>query len=290
MTHWFKVVLLYLLPHHLLSRIMQWSARCRHFPWRNSFTLWFIRHYKVDMSEALEPDPEAYPDFNSFFTRALRPEARPIDQESGQISCPADSTISQLGDIQGAQIFQAKGHTYSLVELLGGSEERARPYISGRFATMYLSPGDYHRVHMPLSGRLIEMTYIPGRLFSVAPDYTESVPRLFARNERVVCVFQTEAGPMAVILVGAIFVGSIETVWAGEITPPRGKGIKETSYAAVDKVIQLERGEEMGRFNMGGSTIIVLFGPEFVKWQSGLAPETRVQFGQALGRVERPSS
>ena len=278
MTHWFKVLLMYLLPHHLLSRMVQWSARCRHFPLRKSFTLWFIRHYKVDMSEALEPDPGVYPDFNSFFTRV---------QESGQISCPADSTISQLGDIQGKQIFQAKGHTYSLVELLGGSEERARPYIGGRFATTYLSPGDYHRVHMPLSGHLVEMTYVPGRLFSVAPDYTESVPRLFARNERVVSVFQTEAGPMAVVLVGAIFVGSIETVWAGEITPPRGRGIKVTSYAAVDKVIQLERGEEMGRFNMGGSTVIVLFGSECVKWQSGLAPEMRIQFGQTLGRVER---
>ena len=287
MIHWFKVVLLYLLPHHLLSRIVQWSARCRRLPLRKPITRWFIRRYKVDMSEALQPDPEAYPDFNSFFTRALRPEARPIVQESGQISCPADSTISQLGDIHRAQIFQAKGHVYSLVELLGGSEERARPFFGGRFATTYLSPGDYHRVHMPLSGHLIEMTYIPGRLFSVAPDFTESVPRLFARNERVVCVFQTEAGPMAVILVGAIFVGSIETVWAGEITPPRAKDIKVTRYTAGDDVIQLERGEEMGRFNMGGSTIIVLFGPGCVKWQSGLGPEMRVQFGQLFGSVER---
>ncbi len=288
MTHWFKRVLLYLLPHHPLSRIVQWSARCRRFPFRKSITRWFIRHYNVDMAEALKPDPDAYPDFNSFFTRALRPEARPVVQEAEQICFPADGAISQLGDIQGTQIFQAKEHTYSLVDLLGGSEERARPFIGGRFATTYLSPGDYHRVHMPLSGRLMEMTYIPGRLFSVAPDYTESVPRLFARNERVVSIFQTEAGPMAVVLVGAIFVGSIETVWAGEITPPRGRGIKVTSYAAVDKVIQLERGEEMGRFNMGGSTIIVLFGPGCVKWQSGLVPEMRVKFGQSLGRVERP--
>jgi len=287
MVHWFKVILLYLLPHHPLSRLVQWSARCRRFPLRRSITRWFIHHYKVDMSEALEPDPDTYPDFNSFFTRVLRPDTRPIVQEAGQIACPADSAISQLGDIQGKQIFQAKGHSYSLVELLGGSEERAKPYIGGRFATTYLSPGDYHRVHMPLSGRLVETVYIPGRLFSVAPDYTESVPRLFARNERVACVFQTEAGPMAVILVGAIFVGSIETVWAGEITPPRGKGIKVTRYTASENVIQLERGEEMGRFNMGGSTIIVLFGPECVKWQSGLVPEMRVKFGQSLGRVER---
>lgn len=287
MTHWFKAVLLYLLPHHLLSRMVQWSARCRHLPFRKSITRWFIQHYDVDMSEARESDPNVYLDFNSFFTRALRPDARPIVQEAGQIACPADSTISQLGDIQGKQIFQAKGHNYSLIELLGGFEERAKPYIGGRFVTTYLSPGDYHRVHMPLSGRLVETVYIPGRLFSVAPDYTESIPRLFARNERVVCIFETEAGPMVVVLVGAIFVGSIETVWAGEITPPRAKGIKVKSYTTSDSVIQLERGEELGRFNMGGSTIIVLFGPDCMKWQSALGPETRVQYGQPLGRVER---
>jgi len=290
MIHWFKVLVLYLLPHHPLSRIVQWSARCRRFPFRKSITRWFIRHYNVDISEALEPDPDAYSDFNSFFTRALRLEARPVVQVEGQVCFPADGAISQLGDIQEAQIFQAKGHGYSLIELLGGSEERARPYLSGRFATMYLSPGDYHRVHMPLAGRLVETVYIPGRLFSVAPDYTESVPRLFARNERVACIFQTEAGPMAVVLVGAIFVGSIETVWAGEITPPRGKGIKVTSYTANDNLIQLERGEELGRFNMGGSTIIVLFGSGCVKWQSGLMSEMRVKFGQALGRVEQPQT
>lgn len=288
MNRWFKAVLMYLLPHHSLSRIVQWSTRSQGLPLRKSITRWFIRHYNVDMSEAMEPDPDAYPDFNSFFTRALRPEARPVVQEAGRICCPDDGTISQLGDIQGDEIFQAKGHTYSLVEILGGSEARARPFLGGRFVTTYLSPGDYHRVHMPLSGRLLEMAYIPGRLFSVAPDYTESVPRLFARNERVACVFQTEAGPMAVVLVGAIFVGSIETVWAGEITPPRGKKIKVTSYSAGDHVIQLERGEELGRFNMGGSTIITLFGPGCVNWHSGLVPDMRVKFGQSLGEVRRP--
>ena len=286
MIHWFKAVLLSLLPHHLLSRIVQWSARCRHLPFRKLITHWFIRRYNVDMSEALEPNPDAYPDFNSFFTRALRPETHPVVQEAGQIACPADSAISQLGNIHEKQIFQAKGHNYSLVELLGGSEKRAKPYIDGQFATMYLSPGDYHRVHMPLSGRLLETVYIPGRLFSVSPDYTKYVPRLFARNERVVCIFETDAGPMVVILVGAIFVGSIETVWAGEITPPRGKGIKVTSYTTGDRVIQLKRGEELGRFNMGGSTIIVLFGPGCIKWQSGLGSETRVRFGQKLGSLK----
>ena len=288
MVHWFKIVLLYLLPHHFLSRIVQWSSRCRHFPLRKTITRWFINHYRVDMSEALEPNPNAYPDFNSFFTRALRAEARPIAEQADQICCPADAAISQLGDIEGTQIFQAKRHNYSLTELLGGSEARAQPYLGGRFATMYLSPGDYHRVHMPLSGRLLETVYIPGRLFSVAPDYSHSVSRLFVRNERVACLFQTEVGPMAVVLVGAIFVGSIETVWAGEITPPRSKGIRVTSYSAADNLIQLTRGEEMGRFNMGGSTIIVLFGPNCVEWQTGLAPETRIRFGQSLGHVAHP--
>jgi phosphatidylserine decarboxylase len=286
MTHWFKAALLYILPHHLLSRIVQRSVRWRHLPFRKSFTRWFVQHYNVNMPEADQPNLDAYPDFNSFFTRALRPETRPIAQGAGQICCPSDGAISQLGSIQGQRIFQAKKHNYSLVELLGGCEERAKPFVDGRFATTYLSPGDYHRVHMPLSGRLVEMIYIPGRLFSVAPDYTESIPRLFARNERVVCIFQTDAGAMAVILVGAIFVGSIETVWAGEVTPPRYKNIKVTSYATDENAIQLDKGEELGRFNMGGSTIIVLFGPGQVKWHSRLSAESRVQFGQVLGDME----
>lgn len=287
MTHWFKAALLYILPHHLFSRVVQWSTRWRHLPLRKPFTRWFVHHYNVDMSEAIQPNLDAYPDFNSFFTRALRPETRTIAQGAVQICCPSDGAISQLGDIQGHDIFQAKGHNYSLVELLGGCEERAQPFIGGLFATTYLSPGDYHRVHMPLSGRLVEMTYIPGRLFSVAPDYTESIPRLFARNERVICIFQTSTGSMAVILVGAIFVGSIETVWAGEITPPRSDCIRTTSYTADDNAIQLEKGEELGRFNMGGSTIIVLFGPGQVKWHSGLGAESRVKFGQVLGDMEQ---
>jgi len=243
-------------------------------------------NYVRFVTAPLQQNLDAYSDFNSFFTRALRPETRPIALGTRQICCPSDGAISQLGDIHVQKILQAKGHNYSLVELLGGSDERAQPFIGGQFSTTYLSPGDYHRVHMPLSGHLVEMTYIPGRLFSVAPDYTESIPRLFARNERVVCIFQTEVGFMAVILVGAIFVGSIETVWAGEITPPRSKSIKVTSYAADNKSIQLEKGEELGRFNMGGSTIIVLFESGQVEWQPTLVAESRVQFGQILGYMQ----
>lgn len=285
MTHWFQRTLLTLLPHHVLSCVVQWGTRRPRIPLRKTLTRWFIRHYRVDMSEAVEPDPDAYPDFNHFFTRSLRPDARPIVAQPGQIACPSDGAISQLGAIEGERIFQAKGHTYSLIELLGGSEARARPFHGGCFATTYLSPGDYHRVHMPLTGRLLEMVTIPGRLFSVSPDYTEAVPRLFTRNERVACIFQTEAGPMAVVLVGAIFVGSIETVWAGEITPPRHKQIKVTRYPASDSVIALHRGEELGRFNMGGSTIIVLFGPGSVKWEPGLGPGSWVKFGHSMGHL-----
>lgn len=284
MIRWLKILLLYPLPHHALSRLVYGAARCHRFPFRKTVTHWFIRRFKVDMSEAQNPDPDSYPDFNSFFTRALRPEVRPIVHGSGQIACPNDGAVSQLGDIDGNRIFQAKGRSFSLVELLGGSEERARPYVGGRFATMYLSPGDYHRYHMPLSGRLIETVYIPGRLFSVAHDFTETVPNLFARNERVACFFETQAGPMAVVLVGAMFVGSIETVWAGEITPPRGRGIEVKNYDTAAPV-KLERGDELGRFNMGGSTVIVLFRRDCVKWQRGIVAESRVKVGQLLGQV-----
>lgn len=287
MIHRLKVILFYLLPHHALSRIVQWATRSQYFLFRKHFTHWFIQHYGVNMAEAVETNPDVYASFNDFFTRSLKPEVRSVAQGREQICCPADSTISQLGHIMELTIFQAKGHDYSLVELLGGSEERARPFRGGEFATMYLSPGDYHRVHMPFFGQLKEMVYIPGRLFSVSPDFTETVPRLFARNERVVCLFDTSHGPMIVVLVGAIFVGSIETVWAGEVTPPTGKRIKVVRYGNIDeKEIQLEKGEELGRFNMGGSTIIVLFGPGCVKWDRELEATTRVKFGQLLGRVQ----
>ncbi len=240
----------------------------------------------MNMSEVLEPDLYAYPTFNSFFTRALRPEVRPVVQGTGEISCPADSTISQLGKIQNGDIFQAKGHSYSLIKLLGGSEKRARPYMNGQFANMYLSPGNYHRVHMPLAGRLVETVYIPGRLFSVSPEYTESIPHLFALNERLVSIFQTEAGPMAIVLVGALFVGGIETVWAGEVTPPRSRQIEVRQYDdAGDRLIQLARGGEMGRFNLGGSTIIILFEENCMKWQVNLCPEMKMKFGQLFGHV-----
>lgn len=202
----------HLLPHHLLSRVIGGFAECR-APWfKNLLTRWFVRHYDVDMRQAQVEDPTAYENFNAFFTRALKPGARPLPAEAGVVVSPSDGAISQLGRIEHGRIFQAKGHSYSLLELLGGDGLRAAPFMGGHFATIYLSPKDYHRVHMPLTGTLKEMVYVPGRIFSVNQLTAENVPELFARNERVVCIFDTAVGPMAVILVGAMIVASIETV------------------------------------------------------------------------------
>ncbi|HHL45629.1 MAG TPA: phosphatidylserine decarboxylase, partial [Gammaproteobacteria bacterium] len=208
----------YLLPHHLLSRAMGRLARCRIPVVKNLLIDGFKRLYDVDLSLAIETDPHGYPDFNSFFTRALRPDARPLASTEGAVASPVDGRISQAGTMHNGSLLQAKGKEYSLAQLLGSSQ-RASGFYGGNYATIYLSPRDYHRIHMPLAGRLIEMVHIPGRLFSVSPATTRVVPDLFARNERVVCLFETDVGPMAMVLVGAIFVASIETVWAGVVTP-----------------------------------------------------------------------
>jgi phosphatidylserine decarboxylase len=272
----------YLLPHHLLSRLAGCIAECR-APWfKNAFTAWFARRYQVDMSEALVENLDGYEHFNAFFTRALKPGARPLDPAPGAVVCPADGAISQLGAIEHGRIFQAKGQSFSATELLGGDAERAAPFMGGQFATIYLSPKDYHRVHMPLTGTLREMVYVPGRLFSVNQTTAENVPGLFARNERVVCLFDTERGPMAVVLVGAMIVASIETVWAGLVTPPR-RELKTFSYDKKARgPVKLGTGAELGRFKLG-STAIVLFGPEQVGWVEGLAAGKSVRMGQLLG-------
>ena len=235
------------------------------------------------MDEALEPDPRAYRTFNDFFTRALRPEARPIVTDIDAIACPADGHISQLGEINNRRIFQAKGQDYSVVDLLGGSPSRAKPFENGRFCTIYLSPRDYHRVHISADAELEEMIYIPGRLFGVAPSAVKNIPRLFSRNERVVGIFETLYGPMAIVMVGALNVAAIETVWSGLITPPPGKHIHVTSYCNKTPKIRLLRGQEMGRFNMG-STVILLFPPHVMTWDPGLRAETQVKIGQRLGK------
>ena len=275
----------YLLPHHLLSRLIGCVAQCRISWIKNPLIKWFAKQYQVDMSQAQVEDLSAFEHFNAFFTRALKPGARPLDQTPGAVLCPADGAISQLGPIESGRVFQAKGHSFSVIELLGGDAERAAPFMGGQFATVYLSPKDYHRVHMPLAGTLTEMVYVPGRLFSVNQTTAENVPELFARNERVVCLFETERGPMAVVLVGAMIVASVETVWAGLVTPPK-RELKTTRYdEAARAPISLEKGAELGRFKLG-STAIVLFGPDQVQWAADLAAGSVVQMGQMLGAAK----
>ncbi len=272
----------HLLPHHLLSRLAGCIAECRVSWFKNAFTRWFAERYQVNMSEALVEDLSTYEHFNAFFTRALKDGARPLDQTAGAVLCPADGAISQLGLIENGRIFQAKGHSFSLLALLGGDSDRAAPFMGGQFATVYLSPKDYHRVHMPLTGTLREMVYVPGRLFSVNQSTAENVPELFARNERVVCLFDTERGPMAVVMVGAMIVASIETVWAGLVTPPK-RELKTLRYdAAAREPITLEKGAELGRFKLG-STAIVLFGAEQVSWAENLQAGSSVRMGELLG-------
>ncbi|MCC5857083.1 MAG: phosphatidylserine decarboxylase [Ectothiorhodospiraceae bacterium] len=284
-SDWLKTLPLYPLPHHVVSRLIHRLVRVRAGWFRRPFVSWFVRAFGVDMSQAVETDPLAYPDFNSFFTRALRADARPMPEDAAAICCPADGTVSALGELRGDSIIQAKGHDYSLTTLLGGDPDRARPFLGGGFITVYLSPRDYHRVHMPLGGTLREMVHVPGRLFSVGRHTVKTVPGLFARNERVACLFDTDHGPMALVLVGAINVASIETVWAGEVTPPRGRSIRCWSYE--NGSIRLDRGEEMGRFNMG-STAIVILPRGMAELDPALQADQPVRVRQAIGRLMRP--
>ncbi len=277
-------------PHHALSRIMFALTRARFKLWKNWQIKWFIRRYQVDMSIVEQPDPKAYENFNHFFTRTLLPEARPVVSNPGEIASPVDGVVSQVGEIIDGQLLQAKGHAFDVDALLGGSRRRAAPFQGGHFATLYLSPKDYHRIHMPTSGELREMVHVPGRLFSVSPRTTRTIPNLFGRNERAVALFNTELGPMAMVLVGAMFVGSIETVWAGTMVPRRGKMVQVWDYTFRHKQnppIVLDRGEEMGRFNMG-STVIVLFGPGAIQWAPTIQPDAGVKMGHllALGLIK----
>jgi len=276
------VGLQYLLPQHLISRIVHRLARLRIGWLKNPFTRWFIRHFGVRLEEALETDYRAYPDFNSFFTRALKPEARPVDPAPEAVVSPVDGQVSQAGHIESGAVFQAKGHRFSVHTLLGETRRWTDVFRHGVFTTLYLSPRDYHRIHMPLTGTLQETIHVPGRLFSVNAATTRRVPNLFARNERVVTVFETDAGPMALVLVGALNVGSIETVWQGEITPPTGRTIRHWDQAHLN--LTLEKGQEMGRFNMG-STVILLFSDERVQWEADLQPEKFVRMGERIGRI-----
>ena len=282
LTDWLKSWPIAALPHHLLSGMVRAATRWQTGWWKGLLITWFIRQFRVDMSEAENPDPGRYPDFNSFFTRALNPAARPLADRPQAIVSPVDGRISQIGRIQDGRLLQAKGRDYSLVTLLGGDEARARAFQGGSFATLYLSPRDYHRIHMPCTGRLTESVYIPGRLFSVAPHTTRAIPGLFTRNERLANLFDTPTGPMALVMVGAIFVACMETVWDGVVRPP-GPGIQARHYNSGEgSPPELHQGEEMGRFNMG-STVILLYGPGQACWLEGLAADQPVRMGELIG-------
>ena len=274
-----KVALQYLLPHRLLSAGMRALMHWRFAPWKNAVIRVMTRLYAIDVAEAADPDPASYPHFNAFFTRALRAGARPLDPAPDALLMPADGRISQAGPIRAGRIFQAKGRDYTAAELLGDAAA-ALPSADGGFATVYLSPRDYHRVHMPLAGRLRETLHVPGRLFSVAPFTVEAVPRLFARNERLVCHFDTAQGPLALVMVGALLVSGVETVWGGVEIPPYGSGIVRRDYRQRATAVELARGAEMARFNMG-STVIVLW-PAGLSLAPGLAPGSPVRMGQRL--------
>jgi phosphatidylserine decarboxylase len=269
----------HLLPQHLLSRCVGWLAGCEVSWIKNPLIRAFIKQYDVNMAEAKRQTAEEFKCFNDFFTRELLPDARTVALEDNVITSPADGAVSQLGPIKGGRVFQAKGQDYSLVELLGGDEERAQPFQEGEFATIYLSPKDYHRVHMPITGTLREMIYVPGDLFSVNQTTAENVPRLFARNERVVAIFDTARGPMAMVLVGAMIVAAIETVWHGLVTPPKRE--KRVARYGIPENITIEKGDEMGRFLLG-STVILCFPKDTMHWLETQTAGTPLRMGEAI--------
>jgi len=275
----FPVLVQYLLPHRLLSRIVRWATRWTFAPWKNFLIRQIVARYRVDLSEAKIYDLAAYPNFNAFFTRELKAGARSFDAASDAILSPSDGRISQSGRIEAGRLFQAKGHDFSAAELLA-DEARAATYRDGSFLTVYLSPRDYHRVHMPLEGELVETVHVPGRLFSVGPAAVNGVPRLFARNERLVCHFESALGPFAVVLVGAMLVSGVATVWDGVAIPPYAEAIVRRDYRG--RGVWLKRGAELGRFEMG-STVIVLLPARLGRLSAGLGPEQPVRMGQKVG-------
>lgn len=273
---WFQHVL----PQHALSRLVLHATRVRARWFKNALISGFLKLYAIDMSEAAQPEALRYASFNEFFTRALKPGARSVAREPRDIACPVDGTISEAGKIEGARLLQAKGRYYTVDDLLA-ARGWAKHFEGGSFATIYLAPYNYHRVHMPLTGRLLETVYVPGRLFSVNAVTASRVPRLFARNERVLTWFDTAFGEFALILVGALNVGSIATVWAGDITP----AARRMTTTLPPQDVLLEKGEEMGRFNMG-STVILLFQKDRARWLEDLRAGTVVKLGQSLGCLQ----
>ncbi|WP_028447708.1 archaetidylserine decarboxylase [Chitinimonas koreensis] len=275
------VLMQHLMPKLAITRAMGALASQSDGPLSRWMIRRFAARYGVNMAEAAEPDLARYSSFNDFFTRALRADARPLADAA--LVCPVDGAISQFGRIDGDQIFQAKGHAYSTTALLGGDAALAREFEGGSFATIYLSPRDYHRIHMPCDGRLLRMIYVPGALFSVNPATARGVPGLFARNERVVCLFESDAGPFVLVLVGATIVGSMATVWHGVVNPPRHDAIQSWDYA--DRRIVLKQGEEMGRFLLG-STVVLLFPEQPLRFNADWAPAHAVRMGERM--ADRP--
>ncbi len=267
----------YLLPKHALTAFAGIVASSRGGHLSTGLIRWFVAKYGVDMSEAANPDIASYASFNDFFTRALKPGARPL--ASADLICPVDGAISQFGAIERDQIFQAKGHHYSTTALVGGDSALAAQFEDGHFATLYLSPKDYHRIHMPCDGRLVRMIYVPGALFSVNPATARGVPGLFARNERVVCVFDSRRGPFVLVLVGATVVGSMATVWHGVVSPPRGGPVREWQYG--DKAVHLAQGDEMGRFLLG-STVVMLFPKGPLQFNAAWQPGGAIRLGEKM--------
>jgi phosphatidylserine decarboxylase len=265
------------MPQHALSHFAGWLAESRWTWLKNRLIHYFINRYQVDTSAALLTDIADYPTFNSFFTRRLKPELRPLVQAPNELASPVDGSISQIGHIEKNRLFQAKGFHFSLETLLGGDTHIANEFIDGEFTTIYLSPKDYHRVHMPLTGTLRKTIFIPGKLFSVNPQTAQTIPQLFARNERLVCIFDTDIGPMAIILVGAMLVGSMKTIWE---MPPRSSTIQTQTYDNI----RIERGAELGHFKMG-STVIALFAKDKIEWPPHLTENSTVQMGSFLGKI-----
>ena len=274
------VFLQYVMPHRFFSRLAYLVARNEWRPFKNWLIALVVRKFNVNMSEAEVSDPLSYKSFNQFFTRALKPGARVADANADALLMPADGKISQVGRIKDGAIFQAKGHSFTAAELLG-SKEAAKPFVDGWFANIYLSPRDYHRVHMPWTGTLTETVHVPGRLFTVAPWGVQAIPRLFARNERLVCHFDTDRGPMCLVMVGALLVSGVETVWSGVEIPKYGSRIQHKNYRG--KNIKIERFAEMARFNYG-STVICLWSKDAVQLND-FATETPTVLGRVLGKV-----
>jgi phosphatidylserine decarboxylase len=281
-----RVLPQYIIPQHYLTSLVYRITRSE-IPWlKNNLIKIFIRVFDVDMTLAKNPDPESYSSFNTFFTRELSPKARPIKLDDYAILCPVDGSVSQIGQIQNDTIIQAKGKSYTLKDLLV-KDKLVKMFSDGTFATLYLSPKDYHRIHMPMTGQLSRMIYVPGNLFAVNSHTVRVVDSVFAKNERVINIFNTEIGPIAMVMVGALNVGSMETVWAGQITPAqnidKNRVINDTKYSGDG--IELGQGQEMGRFNMG-STVILLFPKDVMEWDAGMMAEKVIVMGEDIGSVK----